>query len=1381
MNTVTSKDLTKSQLLLWAGQKLNPDTPLHNTAHTFDISGELDPLTFNQAFKVLLQRTDAMRTIFIEENGIPKQQFLDQIDFTPDYIDLSSETDEKHIRNMFIERSKRKLNINNRVFDTVLYKRSASRYVWLLNMHHLVTDAISATLVYKNLVHNYKSLLEDKPGQLKNIPSFTDYVDFESGQAGNPKNLDASSYWENKLEGIKEIPNFYGVRQKERITDSERISLKLGAARTKKMRALAERKEIRSWTSNLTLFNLFDTVYFIYLHRISGEKKVSVGAPAHNRFNKKLHETIGLLIEIFPIAITFEEDDTFESVFQRIKLESHDYLRYARPGMVTPEISGSFNTILNYIHASFSDFNGLPVKSEWLHTAHIDVSHQLRCHIVDFDDTGDFEVLFDLNKTTFKEGLAEKAPQHFFNLLDSFLADFNQSIYAPSLVSVEEFSRATSENKAIEDSLVPIINQFKKQVETKGNEIVIRFNEHTISYSELESKSNQLAVYLKNEGITQGDRVAIYMERCPEYVISVLAVLKLNGTFIPIPSDQPEQRISFILKDSESKLVLSKSNLKETFNNTETAIVYLDDCQEEIASLSKTYDYTTINGKSTAYMIYTSGSTGNPKGVLISNTSFSNYISWGKDYYKYSEKFIFPLFTSIGFDLTITATFLPLASGGEIVIYKESDHGPDISLMEVIAENKVNSIKLTPSHLALLQGKNLADSQVKMMIVGGEDFKTHIAKSIANSFSADLRIYNEYGPTEATVGCIVSKFDSTVHDEASVPIGHPIKGMSAYILDTHKNRVPEGVIGELYMSGLGLAQEYANLPEMVAEKFVGNPFEEGTKMYHTGDLARINTNGEYEYLGRVDEQIKLKGFRIELPDIETNLANHDEVDNCAVVLVENKQNTSEEEVFNCTKCGLPSNYPNADFDENGVCHVCKAFEGYKERAQIYFRTLDDLKAILLADNLDPEREYDCLSLLSGGKDSTYILAQLKRMGLKVLAFTLDNGYISEQAKDNINNIVSKMNIDHIYGTTEHMNEIFVDSLHRFHNVCDGCFKVIYTLSTKIALDKKIPFIVTGLSRGQFFETRLTEELFRDKNVDVSKIDDTILEARKLYHREDDVAKKLLDTDELQKDSTFEKVQFVDFYRYTDVTLEEMIRVLEDEIGWRRPNDTGRSTNCLINQLGIFVHKKQKGYSNYSYPYSWDVRMEHKTRQETLDEINEYIHEDEVRRIMDEIGYEEPGETELNQKRLVGYYTGSARIASKELEEHLKKELPDYMIPKHFKYVEELPLTSNGKVDKAALKNLNLAQLDLDSPFVAPEGEIEELVAEIWKEVLNLKQVGTMDDFIALGGHSLAAIRVTARINAEFELNLPLNKIFELPTIGEYAKNIEETIIALLQE
>ncbi|NNE78087.1 MAG: AMP-binding protein, partial [Pricia sp.] len=635
--------------------------------------------------------------------------------------------------------------------------------------------------------------------------------------------------------------------------------------------------------------------------------------------------------------------------------------------------------------------------------------------------------------------------------------------------------------------------------------------------------------------------------------------------------------------------------------------------------------------------------------------------------------------------------------GGRIKVYWENNSGPDISLLEVLEDQEVNTIKLTPSHLALFHGRDLSNSSIEKMIVGGEDLKVQLAKAIKNNLPDNLKIYNEYGPTEATVGCIVTEYDVDRHVGKSVPIGMPIDHMQALVLDSYRNLVPKGVVGELYLSGVGLAEGYVNAPQLTEEKFLEHPYINGSKLYRTGDLARLNNDNEYEYLGRTDDQVKLRGHRIELSEVESNLSSHPGIENCAVVLIAERKTISPNEIVNCVQCGLPSNYPDTDFDTSGICQLCRAFDSYKNKAERYFKNDDELVR-LLTSKRGQNPNYDCISLLSGGKDSTYVLARLINMGLKVLAFTMDNGYISEQAKSNIDRIVRKLGVDHVYGETPHMNEIFVDSLHRHHNVCNGCFKTIYTLSTKIALEKKIPFIVTGLSRGHFIETRLTEELFSEVNLETQNIDATILEARKLYHQESDAVKKLLDVSIFDDNTVFEKVAFVDFYRYSDVSLEDMLVYLKEKVGWIRPTDTGRSTNCLINQVGIYVHKKEMGYSNYAFPYSWDVRLGHKTRNESLAEINEIIDESEVKRIMEEIGYDKSEDDWENTDKLVAYYTGNPEISVLELRKFVSRKLPSYMVPTVFKHLSEIPLTNNGKVDRKTLKNLNSVQLSMDTPY-----------------------------------------------------------------------------------
>jgi aryl carrier-like protein len=320
----------------------------------------------------------------------------------------------------------------------------------------------------------------------------------------------------------------------------------------------------------------------------------------------------------------------------------------------------------------------------------------------------------------------------------------------------------------------------------------------------------------------------------------------------------------------------------------------------------------------------------------------------------------------------------------------------------------------------------------------------------------------------------------------------------------------------------------------------------------------------------------------------------------------------------------------------------------------------------------------------------------------------------------------------------------------------------------LALEEGIPYIVTGLSRGQFFETRLTAELFRERDVDLIRIEDTILEARKAYHGIDDAVSRCLDVSMFEDENLFDKVGFIDFYRYCDVSLAEVYRYLGERAPWVRPRDTGRSTNCRINDAGIYVHKRKEGYHNYALPYSWDVRMGHKTRDAALDELDDRIDVIGVHRMLDEIGYDEEFFRQgVSGKRLVVYYTATRPIDEQALRSHVARYLPGATIPSFFVEIDAIPLTGNGKVDREALPAPRIGRPPVKTVYLAPRNELEQRISDIWREVLDVQRVGISDNFYALGGDSISAIQIAARA---VERGLPLSAVdvFEHQTVASLA-------------
>jgi amino acid adenylation domain-containing protein len=937
-----------------------------------------------------------------------------------------------------------------------------------------------------------------------------------------------------------------------------------------------------------------------------------------------------------------------------------------------------------------------------------------------------------------------------------------------------------------------IVELFEAQAARTPNDEAVRLDDRSLSYGQLNERANQVAAHLRTLGAGPERLVVLYMEHSIEAVCAILGVLKAGAAYAPVdPATTPKERLAYILqdisagtaRDGASPVVVTQSQLVSNIPGDAAEVVTLDSDFEQVELYPTSNPAPAATPGNLAYVIYTSGSTGKPKGVLIEHRSLVNYIWWANQKYCGGEGLTWPLFSSLAFDLTVTSIFTPLISGGRIVVYREDPGVHGMVVLKVIEDGAVDIVKLTPSHLAMIKDLDLAASRIRKLIVGGEDFKAELARDITRQFGRPVEIYNEYGPTEATVGCMIHRYDAEKDRGLSVPIGIPAANAGVYILDEQLSPVPTGVTGEMYLAGDGLARGYLNQAELTEQKFVTapDPRQNGPaaqspaskpqplRLYKTGDVARWSAEGRMEFLGRADYQVKIGGMRIELGEIEARLLEHSDVRECVVDVVHTGARKAPKELTYCTRCGVASSLPGTAYDADGVCNLCRAFDSYKDKAQAYFKSVDEFKALVAEMKAARTGEYDCVVLFSGGKDSTFMLYKICALGLKPLAFTLDNGFLSDEAMDNVRRVVKALGVDHVFGTTPHMNEIFVDSLKQFSNVCNGCFKTIYTLATNLAHEKGIGYIVTGLSRGQFFETRLTEEVFKRKDFDVVKLDALVLDARKAYHRRQDAVSCHLAVDILQGDGVFDEIRFVDFYRYWSVSLEELYAVLKERGVWSRPSDTGRSTNCLINDVGIYLHKKQRGFHNYSLPYSWDVRLGQKTRNEAMEELEDEIDETRVKDIMAQIGYTEPPADEPGMDRLVAYYVSEKPLPVAEVRAHLAQELPDYMVPPYVVWLEKLPLTPNGKVDRRTLPIPTSEHMQPAREIVGPRNETEQKLAAIWAEVLSVEEVGIHDNFFEMGGHSLLAIRLASRIRDEFDVDLPIATLFETSTIAGLAE------------
>ncbi|MCU0288457.1 MAG: AMP-binding protein, partial [Acidobacteria bacterium] len=804
------------------------------------------------------------------------------------------------------------------------------------------------------------------------------------------------------------------------------------------------------------------------------------------------------------------------------------------------------------------------------------------------------------------------------------------------------------------------------------------------------------------------------------------------------------------------------------------------------------FENSSVGDASLAYVIFTSGSTGQPKGVMLNHHNVVNLVA-GLDrniyrqYREYRGHLNVALVAPYVFDASVQQIFAVLSLGHSLWIVPEAVRSDGGALKEFYRRYGIDVSDGTPTHLRLMVEEGGFDFHLKHFIIGGEALPRQLVEDFLNLFQVPvariLKITNVYGPTECCVDstCFEISRESLAKIQV-IPIGVPMPNEQILILNKQNQVQPIGIPGELCISGEGVGRGYLNKPELTAEKFrmkeINKSFFRGLRgaafskkaplIYKTGDLARWlpagppaggGSGGVSEFLGRIDQQVKIRGFRIAVEAIDNCLLKYEGPQarfHHAAAAVE------KAEIVYCARCVLPATYPGIHFDEEGICNFCREYETLKQKTENYFKTVADFQELTAKIKAAKKCDYDCLLLFSGGKDSSYVLYRLVEMGLKVLAFTFDNGYISETAFANIRRITARLDVDSIVYRAPKMKEIFVESLHQDYTVCNGCFKALTTISTQIAVEKNINMVITGLSRGQIFDTKL-QGLYSQGITGAAEIEEKLLLFRKMYHSGADKMSRLLDAPHF-KDEVFQDIHFVDFFRYDDSSVDEIKTYLKTRDSyWLQPGDTGFcSTNCIINDVGIYTHTRAKGFHNYAAPLSWSCRLGKLDRDEALAELAFEPDEAKVNTILHELGYFDRPikaacvvdlEDKQGDKFLCAYIVpgkmGSLEDApgSKELKEHLARLLPEYMIPLFFVPVEKIPLTLNGKVDRKALPN---PVIKVDGRYIAPRGPVEEKLLEIWHHVLGIEEkIGIADNFFELGGYSLKATELVARIHKVF--------------------------------
>ncbi|MGB7605590.1 MAG: amino acid adenylation domain-containing protein, partial [Lutisporaceae bacterium] len=1357
--------VSAAQKRMYILNQLDSEGLTYNMPLPLLIEGKLDKGLFEAAFLKLIERHEALRTSFETIGGEPVQRIHEKVDLHIEYLEEEEEKAVKKLKEFIkpFDLSKAPL------LRVVLIKTKEDKHILLYDMHHIISDGLTMSIIINEFAKIYKGI------ELPKLRiQYKDYSAWQEKLRENGVIEKQTEYWKEEFKNdvpVLNLPTDY-ARPSIQSFEGDNVSFEVEEEIKLKISQLTH--DTRT-TVYMVLFAAFNTLLMKY----TGQEDIIVSSPIAGRGHADLENIVGMFVNNLAIRSQPSGDKTFKEYLYEVKektlkaYENQDVQFEGLVELLNIQRDVSRNPLFDVVFVlNNTDNDNMDLEEIKIRT--IDVNNKIsKFDIMMSAFESEDKIYFNTEFCTklFKKETIEAMCVRFKKLLDEVLKNPDKKMSEIDILTPEEKNRIIFK---FNDTYVDypkeklIYQLFEEQVERTPDAIAVICGDKHLTYKHLNEKSNQLARLLISKGIKKDRIVGIMIEHSLEAVIGIMGVLKAGGAYLPIDPEYPEDRIRYMQEDSEAGILLTLSSLKREIDPRVDTIC-LDD--------EKIYIGEGINPElnntptDIAYVIYTSGSTGNPKGVLVSHLGLVNYICWADKVYINGEKLDFPLYSSLCFDLTVTSIFTPLISGNKIIVYGGGNK--EFLIKRIIEEDKVGIVKLTPTHLHLIREFGIKASNIKKLIVGGEDLKVVTANEIYKLFNGNIEIFNEYGPTEATVGCMIYKYDHKKDLRISVPIGVPAQNVQIYLLDQHLKPVPVNVVGEIYISGNGIARGYINRAELTEKSFIPNPFIPDKKMYKTGDNARMLPDGNIEYIGRKDYQAKINGFRIETGEIEAQILKLEAVSDVVVDIRENKKDHNMNEIIYCSKCGLPSNYPNTTYDKDMVCNMCRDYYEYKEKADSYFKTMIELEEMFGMHKANNKADYDCMVLFSGGKDSSYVLYKLVDMGFKVLALTLDNGYISETALENIDNIIKELKIDNVIIRPENMKEIFCESLMAESNVCNGCFKTLLALSTKMAYEKGIKYVVTGLSRGQIYEMRLTS-LFISKVFDPQEVDKAVLEARKVYHGMDDYISRLLDVELLKDETVFDEVEFIDFYRYSDAKKTEIFDFLKSRSSiWSRPSDTGFcSSNCRINDVGIYVHCKEQGYHNYALPTCWEVRTNHLTLEAGKEELSGDVNIEQVKTILNEIGYSESGIRNIDfSKYLAAYYVADKSLTVSELRSHLRKELPDYMVPLYFVQMEKLPLTPNGKLDRKALPEPH-GSVSSEAAYEAPTNEIEEILVKIWQEVLGVKQVGIKDNFFAMGGDSIKVIQASTRL-LKYGMAIEHKDIFKYQTISVLAPFVKK--------
>ncbi|MEU7202995.1 non-ribosomal peptide synthase/polyketide synthase [Streptomyces sp. NPDC045470] len=1458
--------LSFAQRRLWFLHRLEGPSPTYNMPFALRLSGPLDTAALRAALDDVVARHEALRTVFPEIQGGPGQVVLG-----PDQaaVELRTHrTDEAGLTEALTEAAGHRFDLTAELpLRADLFEVGPDDHVLLLVLHHIAGDGWSNVPFARDLSTAYTARCAGHAPTWAPLPvQYADYALWQHdllGSENDPDSLMSAqvAHWTEALAGLPEELALPADRPRPAVSAHRggRVVFVLDAELHTRLAWLAREH-------GATLFMVVQAGLAALLTRLGAGTDIPLGSAVAGRTDAALDDLVGFFVNTLVLRLDTSGDPAFSTLLERAR--ETDLAAYAHQDvpfehlveLLNPARSAArhplFQVMLTLQNNDAPEFamSGLRVTPDVaeLAAAKFDLLFSLTDRYTEDGAPDRVDGVLEYSADLFDHGTAEALTARFVRLLHAVAAAPDRPIGTVDLTDAAERERLleTWNGAALTTPPVTLPAAFEAQARCTPDAVAVTDGTTHLTYAALNARANRLARLLIRRGIGPEQFVAVALPRSAELVTALLAVLKTGAAYLPLDPAHPAERLRFLLGDARAAHGITSSALAAGLPATDTRWL-TPDSDELRRGAGEQPEHDVTDAERTAplcpehpaYVIHTSGSTGTPKGVLVEHRALAAYLAFAREAYPGTAGTTL-LHSPVSFDLTVTALYAPLTAGGRVLTGDLSADAPD--------PGPYTFLKVTPSHLALLGATPPGPRTAVADLVAGGEQLTGEQLAPWRRAQPQAAVVNEYGPTEATVGCVVLRLPpGATAGDGPLPIGRPVPGTRAYVLDERLRPVPPGVTGELYLAGAQLARGYLNRPALTAERFTADPFgAPGGRMYRTGDLARWSAAGELHFAGRADEQVKVRGHRIEPGEIETALLRHPAVSRAAVVAREDRTSGTQLVAYVVPEPGEQRGdaAARAQLDEwqqvydslyGGVGHQeaepapfgadfrgwTSSYDGrllpveqmrrWREATVARIRELRPRRVLeigvgsgLLLSRIAPDCETywgtdiaaDAIDRLRSQVAGRPELAG--RVELRVRAAADADGLPAGSFDTVVINSVAQY-----FPDADHLTDVLGTALGLLApggavflgDVRD--LRLLRCLHTAVQLRRATPSADPDAVRRAVEQAVLLEkELLLDpafftalaaRHPDIAGVDlrvkrgayvnelnryryDAVLHKRSAAGPTDLSAAPELrwghdvsGPDDLARRLAAERVPAL---RVTGVPDER----LAGEAGAARGLDEGRP---LADVLALLGPAEQPTAPDLG-PDTFHDLGEHAgyqvavTRSGDAAELLDVLFTDPAATALD--GVHRPAATAVTEpsQTLANDPAASRQrgelVAS--LTASLRAELPAYLVPAAVLVLTELPLTGNGKLDRAALPAPYLGTV---AGTRAPSTPRERVLCDLFAQVLGLAAAGVDDNFFHLGGHSLLATRLISRIRTALGAELPVRALFETPTVAGLAARLDD--------